>query len=238
MALPSNFDPRRLTLDMGNTVRNIMPTPIQTSNRHYRSYRSSWWEDVNDIIGSIGEWIQETGSSAIALIITLIPTLYVAFCVLRWNISVFSDDGFFLGVLSFVVDFFVIGIGYYVFMIIYGVLFAILFLVGYVFYNAYTFLIALALGVFFCVKSCNTSYSYSVDNEIKPTQQYIPPTVTYICTAQTSLKVRSSPSTNSSQIGSLKHGEEIEVLGFKEGFAHIKFDGRDAYVSSKYIVKK
>ena len=98
----------RIIRDTSNTVRNIMPTPIQTTSRY--QYSDSWWGNINEGVANIGSWLQEIGASVIALIITVIPTLVAAFMMLKWNIQAFGD-GFGWGILSLFADLFIVGIG-------------------------------------------------------------------------------------------------------------------------------
>lgn len=79
---------------------------------------------------------------------------------------------------------------------------------------------------YFCGNSSNDSHSFKEE------------TTTYVCTAKSSLKVRSSPTTTSLQIGSIKSGEEIEVYSISNDFAKINYNGETGYASSKYLRKK
>ena len=51
----------------------------------------------------------------------------------------------------------------------------------------------------------------------------------------TSLNVRSGPSTSHGLIGTLKHNEKIEVISESNGWSKIKYNGKEAYVSSTYL---
>ena len=237
MSLPSNFDPRRLTLGAGNVVRNYMPPPIQTRSPRLRSYSNWGWDDLNDRIASIGEWIQEKGAAAIALIVSSIPALIIAYKLIKWNVDVFSDNGFIIGILSLFADFFAIGIGYWGFVIVFGIIYGILYIVGYAFYNIFTLTIAVVACVLICFGSCNSSKSYS--SKSKPQTQYVmPATTTYVCIARTSLRVHRSPSLSSETIGNIVGGKEVEVYEVSNGFARIKFLGKDGYASVKFLRKK
>ena len=236
MPLPSNFDPRRLTLDVPQAVRRIAPTPIHVPPSPSRSYSRSWWSALNDGVASIGEWIHETGASVAALIITAIPALAGVVGLISWTISVFADNGFFLGLFSLVADYFVVVIGYYVCLFVFGLLYYIFLLFGYVFYNIYTLLITLAIVLFLCFRSSSPSGSQA---STYITMEQAKLTTTYVCTARPSLKVRRNPTHKSDQIGSIMYGEEIEVIDFVRGFAHFKYHGgEDAYASQNYLRKK
>jgi len=236
MSLPVGFDPETGTLGrVSSTVRGYMPSSIHTQSRSASG--DSWWSNFNNRIASIGEWIQETGAVSIAMIITAIPTFVLLYKLIKWNIDVFSDDGFIWGALSICADFMAIGIGYYAVLVLFGIIYFVLFLLGYIFYNAYTLIITIAIILFFSLGGCKSSSSYSSGSI--PTEAYeAPATTTYVCTARKSLKVRRYPTTNAPQIGSLYNGQEIEVLDISDGFAHFKLNGNDGYASTQYLRKK
>lgn len=242
MSLPIGFNPEDGTLrKVGNTVRTIMPTPIQTPSRNYRSYGTSWWDDFNDGIASIGQWLQEIGASVIALIITAIPTLIAAFLLLKWNIGVFSDNGFILGVLSLFADIFVVGIGYYAFCIVFGLIYAVFFILGFVFYNAYSLIITIVLGLGIWLWVSLSDGTSQSKNHYKHTTVVESPAYTdYRCTAS-KLNVRSAPSENARVIGTVLKGNVVKVYGFEGDFARIEWETSTAYeyayVSRKYIAK-
>ncbi|MBO4281753.1 MAG: SH3 domain-containing protein [Bacteroidales bacterium] len=234
-SLPKRFCPDDGTLGRVNTiVRTHMPTPIQTTSRSYRS-NNSGWDSFNDGVASIGSWLQEIGAFVIALIITAIPTLVAAFMMLKWNIQAFGD-GFGWGILSLFADLFIVGIGYYAFMLVFGIIYAILYMVGYVFYNAYTLIIAiiLGLGIWAWVSFVNGQSYNSNKNMSNNTTVTAPAYTEYRCAA-TKLNVRSDPSVNARIVGSLSRGETIYVYGVDGDFARIEWNDGIAYVSNKYI---
>ncbi|WP_057566816.1 SH3 domain-containing protein [Paraclostridium sordellii] len=51
----------------------------------------------------------------------------------------------------------------------------------------------------------------------------------------TSLNVRSGPSTGNSVIGSLKNNEKVEIISESNGWSKIKYNGKEGYVSSRYL---
>lgn len=63
------------------------------------------------------------------------------------------------------------------------------------------------------------------------------PSSEYKITAQNGLNVRSGPGTNHAKVGSLAYGSKIKVLSKSNGWAHIKYSGKDAYVSESYITQ-
>ncbi len=56
----------------------------------------------------------------------------------------------------------------------------------------------------------------------------------YTVTADT-LNVRSSASSSATILGTLKHGETIDVTEFKNGWGKIAYDGKDGWVSYSYL---
>lgn len=60
-------------------------------------------------------------------------------------------------------------------------------------------------------------------------------TAQYKVTAKSGLNVRSGPGTNHGKLGALAHGTIIDVYGIENGWASIKYSGKDAYVSANYI---
>ena len=60
------------------------------------------------------------------------------------------------------------------------------------------------------------------------------PTTTKVVTA-TSLNVRNGASTSASIVGKLKKNDKVEVISESNGWSKIKFEGKEAYVSSEYL---
>lgn len=85
-------------------------------------------------------------------------------------------------------------------------------------------------------KITNSSTNTAANNTatLKTTQDTTSSSDTYEVQAS-SLNVRSSGSTNSSVIGSVKLNEKITVLSITNGWAKIKYKNSTGYVSSKYI---
>lgn len=57
----------------------------------------------------------------------------------------------------------------------------------------------------------------------------------YKVTAKSGLNVRSGPGTSHGKLGALTYGSTIEVSAIADGWASIKYSGKDAYVSASYI---
>lgn len=58
---------------------------------------------------------------------------------------------------------------------------------------------------------------------------------TYYVTADSGLKVKATP--NGANIGTLAHGDEIDVIDISNGWAKFDYSGQEAYVSAKYLHK-
>ena len=53
--------------------------------------------------------------------------------------------------------------------------------------------------------------------------------------AQYGLNVRKGPGVGNDRLGLLKNGEQVTILGEKNGWYRIKFDGRKGWISGKYV---
>lgn len=49
--------------------------------------------------------------------------------------------------------------------------------------------------------------------------------------------IRSGPNYEAKQIGQLRYGYEVDVDGFKDGFAHIHWKDTEGYVAAQYLEK-
>lgn len=58
----------------------------------------------------------------------------------------------------------------------------------------------------------------------------------YRVECNTFLNVRENKSTSSLILGTIQNNEQITVYGIQDGWAQIKYNGKDAYISSDYIV--
>lgn len=242
MALPSSFDPITGTIGrVGNTVRNIAPTPISRTTSSYTSSSSrsgggfrAFWNRLNYGVSSIGEWLQDTGAGIIALIIAGIPAITGIISLIVWVFKTFSGEGFIWGCLSVFGALIAIGIGYYAIMLLYGIAYFVLYLVGFVFYNAYTLLAAIALLLVLNVPRIIDFRSKAAPSQ--ETEVTAPSYTVYSNTARV-LNVRKAPSTGSEVIGTLQRGESVKVRSISGGFAEIEWNGSVAYVSSEYLTR-
>lgn len=240
MALPSSFDPITGTIGrVGNTVRSIAPTPINrtisshsSSSTRYRGGFSSFWSSLNYGVSRIGEWLQDIGASIIGLIIAGIPAIAGIISLIVWVFMTFSGEGFISGCLSIFGAIIAVGIGYYAIMLLYGIVYFVLYLLGYVFCNAYTLLAAISIT---CV--LNVTYIFDFRRKTTPEQktEVTAPAYTIYRNTARVLNVRKTPSTSAEVLGTLQKGESVKVREIRNGFAEIEWNGSVAYVSAKYL---
>ena len=57
----------------------------------------------------------------------------------------------------------------------------------------------------------------------------------YEVAVNTSLTLRSAPTSKASQIGSIKNGELVEVISYTDGWAEVIYNGQNGYVSARYL---
>ena len=57
----------------------------------------------------------------------------------------------------------------------------------------------------------------------------------YEVAVNTSLTLRSAPTSKASQIGSIKNGELVEVISYTDGWAVVIYNGQNGYVSARYL---
>ena len=216
-------------------------TRTNTSSRsYYSSSNLSLWDRLNNFVIGIGNWIARSGESAMS---------YIAFgCLgLAWLgfvigiIAIWIDEGFIWAV---VVAIFGGGIWYILSGLALALFFFIddfiLLIVRYIFYNIYTLLVAIVLLVGPVVLDAVGHISLFSDSDSAQVEMYEPessPNI-YVCTASSALNVRSAPNTSSYVVGTLRPGQEREVLNFVSGFAKIRYGGQIAYASSEYLRKK
>lgn len=232
------FNPRDLTLNLQQTAGRGMPPPIRPqattySRPTYHSY--SLWDRINDGVESIGEWLQETGVWLIPVIAAGIPAVGGIIWALVVVISEFAKHGFWNGLLALVIVGVVAAIAYVALMIVFAILSKVVYLIGYIFTNAWTLLITLALagGIWLFVALKNADHTPK--HKYQPRTEQTSPTVTYYRCTATVLNVRAAASTQSRVIGTIRKGETVSVLGIEGNFARIKWNSQTAYVSRDYI---
>ena len=235
------LNPRDLTLNIKSNVGNNMPPPIRPQSSIYTSttsyYSPSFWERINNGVAAIGEWLQDTGSWLIPVIAAAIPAIGGIIWALVVVVSEFSKHGFWNGLLALIFVAIIATIAFYILMFAVGILSKVVYLLAYIFTNAWTLLIALVLagGIWLFVALKNTDHSPK--HKYQPRTEQTTPTVTrYRCTA-TVLNVRASASTQSKVLGTIRKGETVNVIDFEGDFAKINWRSQTAYVSRRYIIR-
>lgn len=233
MELPSGFDPSTGTFTKISKpkIQSNYNTNFTTSySRSYSSYKNdSIWDRINDAIKSVGNWIDDIIEpvsgwfSVIAVIIGII-------CLAIW---VFGDSNI-LYIIFRLIGACIIG---YISMVGLGIaLFGIeliMKVIRFIFWNAWTLLIAITITIGCLVYTTYDSTSYNNTSNI---QTIKPKYEMYRCTANV-LNVRSMPTQNSRVLGTLRKGQEVEVSNIEKGFATIMYNGQKGYVSIKYLSK-
>lgn len=221
----------------GRLIRNSpRPIPINTAPYTSTSVNGSdlgLWDRFDNFIRRIGNWFAEYSENITGLIAIVICAIG-AIMFISWLISL----GWLWGIVAGI---FLGGIVYYAVLIVAGIFIFLgniaLGIIRYIFYNGWTFLLTTAIIIGFIIFGDCSQQSYKPSQAVETVAPSYS-TTTYVCTARTSLKVRRYPTLSSSQIGSLTHGEEVEVLDISDGFAHVKLNGQDGYASVKYLRKK
>lgn len=228
------FDP-----ETGELIGADFGRPSIPSNSSYSYSSDNWWSRLNNSVIGIGNWFAEHNSNitgTLALILLVLAWLYFAISV----IGIWREDGFFSALI-----FGVIGgvIFYYVSMIAAGILIwvgvVVLAIVRFVFYNIYTLLITIAIIIgLICCKGTPSSNSFSNSN----TSSYLSENKTerYICIARTSLRIRREPYLQSPVVGSIPHGQFVNVYtnSSYDGFVKVQYGNTQGWASLKYLSKQ
>ena len=217
----------------GDTRAPRRDTPRYDNPRRTSTSSESGWQRFNDKIESIGEWLEDNTDTVSAIITGIICLIWVLAIIVAW-----VQDGFWVALLTGVIGAFIGGIAIWAASIVTAIAVWVL---RFVFLNAWTFLIALAIVIGTTVLPAavailDSGYDYDYYNQVVEQEFVEPETTTYVCTAN-SLNIRSSANNNASLLGSLKKNDRIEVIDTENGFAHFIYLGNDAYVSLNYVVK-
>ena len=236
-----SFNPKDLTLNLQNNVGNNMPPPIRPPVSSYSTtttyYSPSLWEWFNNGVSAIGKWLQETGSWLIPVILVGIPAIGGIIWALVVVGSEFVKHGFWNGLVALIIMAIIASLAYVVLILAAGILSKIVYLLAYIFSNAWSLLITLALAggiwLFITLKNSDNTSKHKYQPR---TEQTVPTVTWYRCTA-TVLNVRAAASTQSKVLGTLRKGDSVSVIGFEGDFAKINWHSQTAYVSREYIVK-
>lgn len=241
MSLPPGFNPNNMSF--GN-IPNATPvfeipqnTSAYTSTSWSHSNRISLWTRFNRTITNIGNWFAEYAETVLG-ICTIILMVAIAIAAIVYVIGVWVDSGFWMALLAAFLVYIGCTIVWYIgAFIIVVVVNIVMYGLRLLFWNGWTFLIALILSTSFVIyvaipSSSDTYFSQQRTEILTPTTQ------TYVCTAKSTLNVRNSPNLSSNTIGKLRNGDEVEVLEILDGFARIKYGNGYGYASVKYLKRK
>ena len=240
MALPAGFNPRDMSF--GNLTKRTPVIEIPRNTSTYSSYtsrgtnhRESLWSRFNNGVAGIGNWFAEKSEVVLGWI-SLVTTAIIVITCLVQVISTWVDDGFWMALLMAigvcivgVISWFVAAIAIFISVniVMYG--FRLLF------WNGWTLLIALTLAIGGWAYSAYSSPSHDY-TPVTKTEVYTQSYDRYRCTA-TVLNVRMHPNKTSRVLGTLRKGQEIEVIDIENGFAAIEYNGKRGYASLKYLYK-
>lgn len=236
MGLPAGFDPVKGTFSGVSAPKIQSKYNPSSSNSYvgsssYNSIKYNLWDRFNDTIKSIGNWIDDI-IEPVSGWITIIAYAIAAICLICW---VFNDSNIFYIILRFFGAFIIGGIGFYVIAIDCFLIGLLLKCVRFLFWNAWTLLIALMLGIGGWAYSTYGSPSFT-HSSTERTEVYTPTYDKYRCTAAV-LNVRIHPNKTSRIIGTLRKRQEVEVIDKENGFAAIEYNGQRGYASLKYLNK-
>lgn len=235
MGLPAGFDPVKGTWSgvsapkIQSNYNTISSGSYSGSYSTYSSRNYNLWDRFNDAIKSIGNWIDDI-IEPVSGWITILGIIIGAIGLICW---IFDDSNIFYIILRFIGACFIGGIMFYVVAINAFIISLILKVVRFIFWNGWTLLIALtlAIGGWTYATYSSPSYDYAPVTE---TEVYTPTYDKYRCTAAV-LNVRIHPNKTSRVLGTLRKGQEVEVIDKENGFAAIEFNGQRGYASLKYL---
>lgn len=234
MGLPAGFDPVKGTFSgvSSPTIQsnyNTVSSGPYAGNCSSYSRNYSFWDRFNDAIKSFGNWIDDI-IEPVSGWITIITYAIAAIGLICW---IFDDSNIFYIILRFFGACIIGGIGFYVIAIGCFLIGLLLKGVRFLFWNAWTLLIAIMLGVGGWAYAAYVSPSYTHSPK-EQTEVYTPTYDKYRCTAKV-LNIRIQPNATSRVVGTLRKGQEVEVIDIENGFAAIEYNGNRRYVSLKYL---
>lgn len=230
------FDPEAGVIQGGSF--GAPPISLGGSSRSHRASaytrRHNLWERFDSFISAIGDWFAvnlESITNYCALGLFVLAWIGFGISIL----SLWASEGF---IWALVAGIFGGGIFYYISMVAIGILIwvanIVLAMIRFLFYNAYTFLIAVLLIGGIC------AYSWANIPESRTMSTSAPVTLqpNYYCNVNTILNVREQPSSNARLLGHLKRHEDVYVYAIDNNFAKIAFQGGIAYVNADYLELK
>lgn len=197
------------------------------------------YSKIKNTVSGIGEWIEDrsdTVSYWLAIVVVGIAVISAVIGV----ITTWIHNGFGKALITAVISVIALGIFIYIVSIAASLGRFAVKILSYAFKNIYilelVILVLLSLAYFSSGKWEAASQELSLMS-VKSEQPQEPQVEQYRCTARKVLNIRVAPSSDAKVIGSINSGDVVDVYGISDGFALIKYDGEDAYVSLKYLEK-
>jgi len=209
--------------------KNFQSRPMYSFESKLRK-GSNAWNQVNDFITDIGEWIEENReafANNISVVFYFLVWIGLAIGVIGQLFSSFWS-ALLTAIIGGIIVYYAAAIGMFILMWTLQIFF---YITRYIFYNIYTLLLTILLIASFCFS--DQIYKPKDNNTIVSTPTILQPN--YYCDVKTTLKVREYPRINSKEIGQLKRHEEVHVYSIDNNFAKIDFKGRIAYASADYL---
>ena len=231
MAMLGGFNPETGTFE---DLTPVIQIPRNTATRTYTASRRkrSIFNRFNDSIEDIGNWFADNSDSVLGWMSMIVIGLIVISGIIA-VISTWIKDGFLMALLVAGIALVVCGIAVTVASVVIAIAVnVIMYAFRLIFWNGWTFLIALALGAGGIAYAALSSDSSAVSAVETVATQYD----RYECIAKV-LNVRQSPTKNSKVLGTLRKGDVVEVKELSNGFARIDFNGREGYASVQYLIK-
>ena len=239
MSLPRGFNPFDMSWNLTKRTP-VIEIPRNTST--YTSYaswdnshRESLWSRFNNGVVSNGNWFAEKSEDVLGWVSLATKAIIVISCIIK-VISTWVDDGYWMALLMALGVCIAGVIAWYVAVnaIVMGVN-VVMYGFRFLFWNGWTLLIALTLAIGSCAYVAYISPS-SDYIPVTETEMYTPTYDKYRCTAAV-LNVRIHPNKTSRVLGTLRKGQEVEVIYKVNGFAAIEYNGQRGYASLKYLNK-
>ncbi len=236
--LPIPAPPRLQQTQSSRSSREVV---FNSSSRSSTNRPRSLWDRIYGVWDSFDDIILEIGNFFAGLTENIVEWASGSIFILEWIgfaifvISIWVNEGFVWALVAGLIGG---GIFYYisflVAIVIAWILFFVVAILRFIFYRAWSFVLVLALvgGVIAYEAVGIQKFRHLVEEAHSSPHSTTP----YYCTASSVLNVREAPDRNARVIGTLSHGEQVDVYDFtSSGFARINFHGREAYVSEKYI---
>lgn len=207
------------------------------------AYYTDFYSWLKDAVENIRDWIDDNSDKVLYWLVIVVFGLSTLGAIIA-AIVTWVDDGFWKAFWQALGSAIALGIGFYVLSIIAGIGTFVAGLFKYLFANIYVLeivvLVLLGLAYFNSAHWANNAgnFDFSFADRARQEQVQIPQYEMYICTASKVLNVRETPDPDGKVVGAIRAKDRVAVYEITDnGFARIKYNGNDAYISTKYIIK-